>query len=74
MNATSVSEQQALLLVDIIDLKWLLAGEGYRVHVERMLEDRAYARSCLALALASSSEAVRAVAARLLRHLPACGA
>jgi hypothetical protein len=60
--------------VEVIDLKWLLAGEGHRVHVERLLADPAYARACLALADASASEAVRAAAGRLRRHLPACEA
>ena len=31
MNATTHSERQALELVDIIDFKWLMAGDGHRV-------------------------------------------
>ncbi|MDP1532038.1 MAG: hypothetical protein Q8N44_09535 [Rubrivivax sp.] len=69
MNALSTDERQALQLVEIIDLKWLLAGEGHRVHVERLQTEPDYARECLALAAASASEAVRAAALRLQARL-----
>lgn len=69
MNATSAAESQELLLVDIIDLKWLLAGQGHHIHVERLQGDPAYARECLALAEASQSAPARAVAARLRQRL-----
>ena len=69
MNTTSTSEQQALQLVDIIDFKWLMAGEGHPVHVERLQSDTAYAARCLALAAASPNEALRTAALRLERLL-----
>ena len=34
-------------LVEIIQLKWLLAGEGVYLHVERMLSDPQYAHRAL---------------------------
>ena len=69
MNATSTAESQELQLVDIIDLKWLLAGQGHHLHVERLQGDPAYARECLALADASPSAPARVVAARLRQRL-----
>lgn len=58
-----------LQLVDVIDLKWLMAGIGHRVHVERLLADAGYARQCLALASAAPEAEVRAAAARVCRQL-----
>ena len=52
-------------LLEIIELKWLLAGHGVRLHVERLQADRAYAQQVLALAAASSNGALRAAAVRL---------
>lgn len=60
---------EAGCLVDVIDLKWLLAGQGHRLHVERMLSDRAYALHCLALAAGSPQEAARVLGARLAAGL-----
>lgn len=74
MNATSHAENRSLQLVEVVDLKWLLAGEGHHVHVERLMADPAYAQECLALAEASANGAIRAVASRLRRHLPATAA
>lgn len=69
MNASAVSEQTALNLVDIVELKWLLAGEGLHVHVERLQSDPGYARQCVEAADRSPNAAVRQVADRLRRHL-----
>jgi hypothetical protein len=52
-------------LVEIIELKWLLAGEGVYIHVERLMSDASYARQALARAATSNSPTLRAVAARL---------
>ena len=59
----------ALQLVDVIDLKWLMAGQGHRVHVERLMADAGYARQCLALAAGSPGEELRAAAAKVCRQL-----
>lgn len=66
MNAASRDTSN---LVDIIDLKWLLAGDGHRVHVERLLGDDDYARCCLAWAAASSNPATQAAALRIAERL-----
>jgi hypothetical protein len=58
-----------LPLVKIIELKWLLAGEGIHIHVERLQRDAAYARRALDEAAASASPALRAVALSLRSRL-----
>jgi hypothetical protein len=63
------SEQHAVPLVDIIDFKWLMVGDGHHVHVERLQKDAGYAARCLAVAAASPNQAVRAAALRLERLL-----
>lgn len=69
MNAVNASEHRAASLVEIIDFKWLMAGEGHRVHVERLQTDRDYACACLVLAGGSRVQALRDAAARLARTL-----
>ena len=69
MNFISPSEQKALQLVDIIDFKWLMVGDGHHVHVERLQKDPVYAAQCLATAAKSRNEAVRNAALRLERLL-----
>jgi hypothetical protein len=54
-----------MLLVEIIELKWLLAGHGIRLHVERLQSDREYARGLLDQAAGTADSAVRAAAERL---------
>ena len=74
MNVDSATAQCPLQLVEIIDFKWLMAGAGHRVHVERLQADRAYAGQCLALGAASPTPALRDAAQRLATtldlHLP----
>jgi predicted DNA-binding protein (UPF0251 family) len=65
MNVGSVKEQSALRLVDIVELKWLLAGEGLHVHVEKLQSDPVYARECLRAAERSGNGTVRQVASKL---------
>jgi len=74
MNASTAHEPRALALADVIEFKWLLAGEGVRVHVERLQNDSDYARECLARADASSRETVRKLAQRLRQRLGLCSA
>lgn len=69
MNALSHRETDALALVDIIDLKWLLAGEGLHLHVERLQNDRGYARGILGAAAESRNPSLRAVAERIRKLL-----
>jgi hypothetical protein len=60
---------ELLPLVQIIELKWLLAGRGIDVHVERLQNDPIYARHKLAEAMAAGHPALRLAAARLLALL-----
>ncbi|HQC95845.1 MAG TPA: hypothetical protein PK306_09075 [Aquabacterium sp.] len=69
MNAVSAPEHRALSLVEIIDFKWLMAGDGHHVHVEHLQADPEYARQCLALAAASRIAALRDTARRLAATL-----
>ena len=69
MHVLKDSPPRALSLVEIIDFKWLMAGDGHRVHVERLQADRSYAGHCLALGAASSTSALRDVAQRLADRL-----
>ena len=62
MNASSLTERDALRLVDIVELKWMLAGEGLHVHVEKLQSDPGYARECLLAAERSCNPALRKVA------------
>ena len=64
-TATFADLQQLPDLVVIIDFKWLMAGVGVRVHVERLQCDRDYAAVCLGQGAASHIPALRDCA----RHL-----
>ena len=72
LKTSSATEPDPVALVEIIELKWLMAGEGLRVHVERLQTDRAYAQQTLAMAEASPHSALRRLAGRLRTklHLP----
>lgn len=65
MPTLSTAAPHPLRLVDIVDFKWLMAGDGHRVHVERLQADRDYAGHCLALGAASHTPALREAAQRL---------
>lgn len=69
MNAFTPHESAPLTLVDIIDLKWLLAGEGVHLHVERLQRDAAYATTILDAAARSANAALPPVAERVRRLL-----
>ena len=58
-----------MALVEIVELKWLLAGEGLHLHVERLQSDPEYARRILDIAAASNNQALRAAAARVREGL-----
>lgn len=63
------TDTDSATLVEIIELKWLLAGQGVHLHVERLQSDPDYARQTLDHAAASPSAALRETAARLRRRL-----
>ena len=69
MNVATSTEQRALSLVEIIDFKWLMAGDGHHVHVEHLQNDPEYACRCLTVAAASRIGALRDTARRLARTL-----
>jgi predicted DNA-binding protein (UPF0251 family) len=74
MNASSGNEQSALRLVDIVELKWMLAGEGLHVHVEKLQSDPSYARECLLAAERSGNLTVRQVASKLRARMESAAA
>lgn len=63
------TEAPVLPLVEIIRLKWLLAGEGIRIHVEQLQSDPGYALRALDEAAACASPTLRAAALRLRSRL-----
>ena len=65
MNASTVSKPCMLQLVDIVELKWMLAGEGLHIHVEKLQSDPGYANECLLAAERSANATVRQVAGKL---------
>lgn len=69
MNTTTAVDPDSRALVEIIELKWLLAGEGVHLHVERLQSDREYARLALDRASASKNPSLREMAARLRARL-----
>lgn len=64
----------AQLLVEIVELKWLLAGQGVHVHVERLQTDREYARHTLDAAATSPHPGLRKAAGRVRQGLGLDGA
>ena len=60
-------------LLDLVDFKWLMAGEGHRIDLDRLRGDSPYIRGCLALAAGSGSATLRQAAQRLSRGLLAGG-
>ena len=64
-SATSVSPE----LIEFVDFKWLMAGEGHRIDLDRLRTEPAYTRGCLALAGGSTSATLRRAGSRLARAL-----
>ncbi len=52
-------------LLQFVDFKWLMVGEGHCVDLDRLQHDRAYHRGCLALAAGSRSATLRRAGERL---------
>lgn len=74
-NAHPAASAQAAApeLLDLVDFKWLMAGEGHRIDLDRLRGDSLYTRSCLALAAGSRSATLRQAAQRLSCGLLAAG-
>ena len=60
-------------LIEFVDFKWLMAGDGHRIDLDRLRTEPAYTRGCLALAGGSTSATLRQASVRLARAL-ACAA
>ena len=60
-------------LLDLVDFKWLMAGAGHRIDLDRLRGDSPYLRGCLALAAGSRSATLRQAAQRLSRGLLVVG-
>ena len=69
VKLTGAFDPVSQALGEIIELKWMVAGEGFHVHVERLQTDRDYARQALHRAQASPNAALRETAARLRNKL-----
>ena len=52
-------------LVEFVDFKWLMAGQGHPIDLDRLQAEPAYTRGCLALAGGSTSATLRRAAERL---------
>lgn len=63
--AAPTARAELLPLVAVIELKWLAAGVGQHLRVERMQHDRAYALAMLEAAVASGQPTLQRAAARL---------
>ena len=68
MNQITQGEAEQYL-VEIIELKWLLAGQGFRLHVEQLQNDREYALRTLEHAESVPNPALREAAERVRRAL-----
>lgn len=69
LQPPSAHDEPTLPLVEIIELKWLLAGVGIHLHVERLQQDRDYALRALQAAAGSASPVAQALARRLRARL-----
>jgi len=65
IKATARPATETCCLVEIIELKWLMAGHGLRLHVEQLQLDREYARRILDQADGIANTPLRESAARL---------
>jgi hypothetical protein len=57
-------------IVHLVDFKWLMAGLGWWVDLNRLQRDAAYAAECYSRAATSSCEPLRRSAATLMQLLP----
>jgi hypothetical protein len=64
--ATNLQREHTLLLVDF---KWLMAGMGWWVDLDRWRRDECYARQCLANALTCNNASLHLRAQEIDRQL-----
>jgi hypothetical protein len=65
MNSIDASAAQ---LLDWVDFKWLMAGDGCAVDLDRLCSDTSYASNCVDRALASAQPMLRRLAQRIRRR------
>ena len=72
MNALTQVPHQMYSLLEVVQLKWLLAGEGVHLHVERLMSDPVYAEQALQREVAAiTTEAQQELAASFqIRSIP----
>lgn len=63
------TDDSGAAVLPMVDFKWLMAGEGHRIDLSRLQQDRAYARGCIALANASTCSALREAGRRMSQLL-----
>ena len=56
-------------LLEFVDFKWLMAGKGHRIDLDRLQQEPAYTRGCLALAAGSTCATLRRSGERLGRAI-----
>ena len=62
-----------LRLLEEVDFKWLMAGQGWWINAERLHSDQSYAAQCLALARDCELAPLRHCAAMLQsQSAPSC--
>jgi len=52
--------------LNLVDFKWLMAGQGWWVNLTRLQRDKEYMRECLARAMQSRSDLLQQRGAALL--------
>ncbi|MEK8027416.1 MAG: hypothetical protein RLY78_869 [Pseudomonadota bacterium] len=68
-SSSQSSPSQTCELLDIVDFKWLMAGAGHSIHVERLQRDTAYAQACLQLGCEQPVLALRQAAQRVASRM-----
>ena len=56
-------------VTELVDFKWLMAGAGHSIHVERLQRDTAYAQACLQLGCEQPVLALRQAAQRVASRM-----
>ena len=74
LNEEKSSGDEHVLLLEEVDFKWLMAGQGWWIDTTRLHSDRSYAARFLRLARATKSKALRDCATLLQEQIDGLGA
>jgi hypothetical protein len=74
LNEEESSGGDPVLLLEEVDFKWLMAGQGWWIDTTRLHSDRSYATRFLRLAGATKSRALRDCAMLLQEQIDGLGA